>query len=195
MSHDIQLPTKPLVKPPTNKEHKTSGTKDHCGPVIATTASYQTQFIYLNVGGKEFATTRDTITMYPRGFLAAQLDFMDCQAQPNTKENPIHVDRDPTLFYHILEFCREEAAKELAELAVLVGLGTESEGEGALANKFIQAVRDLRTEVGIPDQSDLLKKEDFDDIAQLAVAEGFGYPVPRLLDRDSVLLVLNNIAM
>lgn len=75
-------------------------------PMMATTASYQTKFVYLNVGGKDFATTRDTIEMYPRGFLAAQLDFMDSQSQTNSKNVPIHVDRDPMLFYHILEFCR-----------------------------------------------------------------------------------------
>ena len=95
---------------------------------------------------------------------------------------------------HILEFCKDEAAEDLAALAVLVGLGEASEGQGALANKFIQAVRDLRTEVGIPDQSDLIKKEDFDDICRLAIAEGDTYASPRLLDRDSVLLVLNEIS-
>ena len=96
---------------------------------------------------------------------------------------------------HILEFCREEALTELAELAVLIGAGTEGEGESVLADKFIQKVRDLRTEVGIPDQSELIQKDDFDDIVQLAIAEGGAYPVPRLLDRDSVLIVLNNISV
>jgi alcohol dehydrogenase class IV len=96
---------------------------------------------------------------------------------------------------HILEFSREESLGELAELAVLVGLGSEGEGDSVLADKFIQAVRDLRTEVGIPDQSELIKKEDFADIAQLAIAEGGAYPVPRLLDEDSVMIVLNNISV
>jgi alcohol dehydrogenase class IV len=57
---------------------------------------------------------------------------------------------------HILEFCREESAKEMAELAVLIGLGIAGEDDDELANKFIQAVRDLRTEVGIPDNSELI---------------------------------------
>ncbi|GAB5453707.1 MAG: iron-containing alcohol dehydrogenase [Halioglobus sp.] len=95
---------------------------------------------------------------------------------------------------HILEFCRDEAKSELAELAVLVGAGTVGEGEAVLADKFIQAVRDLRTEVGIPDQSDLIKHEDFEDIATLAINEGGAYPVPRLLDRDSVMVILNKIS-
>ncbi|MEZ5502746.1 MAG: iron-containing alcohol dehydrogenase [Halioglobus sp.] len=95
---------------------------------------------------------------------------------------------------HVLEFCRDEAKQSLAELAVLVGVGSAQEDAGALAHKFIQAVRDLRTEVGIPDDMDVIKRADFDAIAELAIAEGATYPVPRLLDRPSVLVILNNIA-
>lgn len=95
---------------------------------------------------------------------------------------------------HVLEFCHDEAAPRLAELAVLVGLGKSGEDEGKLAHKFTQAVRDLRTEVGIPDHSDKLQREDFASIADLAIAEGDGYPVPRLLDKASVLSILGQIA-
>lgn len=95
---------------------------------------------------------------------------------------------------HVLEFCHEEAAQSLAELAVLVGLGQPSEDDGQLAHRFIQAVRNLRTEVGIPDHSEKLRREDFDEIAALAVAEGDAYPVPRLLDEASVVAILGRIA-
>ncbi|SRR6056297_323440 len=95
---------------------------------------------------------------------------------------------------HVLEFSREEAQQDLADLAILVGAGSEGESPSALAHKFIQAVRDLRTEVGIPDHSDLLQREDFEMLADQALAEGFAYPSPRLLDRASVLSILRNIA-
>lgn len=95
---------------------------------------------------------------------------------------------------HILEFCCEEAQTSLAELAVVIGAGAEGESESTLAHKFIQAVKDLRTEVGISDQSEKIQREDFSDIANLAIAEGGGYPVPRLLDTQDVLLILNKIA-
>jgi alcohol dehydrogenase class IV len=95
---------------------------------------------------------------------------------------------------HVLEFCHEEARQRLAELALLVGLGSTDEDPGQLAHKFIGAVRNLRTEVGIPDHSDKLRREDFEDIASLAIVEGDGYPVPRLLERDSVLAILTKIA-
>ena len=61
---------------------------------------------------------------------------------------------------HVLDFCREEARQRLAELAVLVGAGSEGEGPGQLAHKFIAAVRDLRTDVDIPDHSDLIRREE-----------------------------------
>ncbi len=95
---------------------------------------------------------------------------------------------------HILEFSREETQQRLAELAVLIGVGRAGEDSAGLAHKFIQAVRDLRTEVGIPNQMNVIKREDFEAISQLAIAEGALYPVPRLLDRASVMVVLNNIA-
>jgi alcohol dehydrogenase len=96
---------------------------------------------------------------------------------------------------HVLSFCVQEAEKPLAELAVLVGLGNHGENPSDLAHLFIKAVRDLRTEVGIPDNSDLLKREDFADITAAAMAEGAGYPVPRLLDEKSTLMILNEISV
>jgi alcohol dehydrogenase len=94
---------------------------------------------------------------------------------------------------HVLDFSQVEAQPRLAELAVLIGLGSASEDQNQLAHKFIKAVRDLRTEVGIPDHSDRIKREDYDHIADLAIAEGAAYPVPRLLDRASVIAILTHI--
>ena len=94
---------------------------------------------------------------------------------------------------HVLDFCHEEAQQRLAELAIAIGVGQEGEGASQLAHEFIKAVRDLRTEVGIPDHSDRIKREDYDAIADLAIAEGSAYPVPRLLDRDSVIAILTHI--
>jgi alcohol dehydrogenase class IV len=91
---------------------------------------------------------------------------------------------------HVLDYCHDEAQERLAELAVLVGAGQAGEPVGQLAHNFIAAVRNLRTEVGIPDHSDLIKREDFDYLADLAVAEGVAYPVPRLLDKTAVHNIL-----
>lgn len=94
---------------------------------------------------------------------------------------------------HVLEFCREEAEQDLAELALLVGAGSAADDTATLSHKFIKVVRDLRTEVGIPDSSDVIKREDYDALTRQAIAEGGAYPVPRLLDRSSVLAILGKI--
>ena len=94
---------------------------------------------------------------------------------------------------HVLDYCHDEAQERLAELAVLVGEGQADEPAGQLAHNFIAAVRNLRTEVGIPDHSDLIRREDFDYIADLAVAEGAAYPVPRLLDKAAVHNILGKL--
>ncbi len=94
---------------------------------------------------------------------------------------------------HVLEYCREEAEQELAELAVLVGAGAEGEPAAQLSHKFIAAVRNLRTEVGIPDHSDLIRSEDHEELAAQAVAECMEYPVPRLLTQSSTLDILRKI--
>lgn len=95
---------------------------------------------------------------------------------------------------HILEFSMSEAQTELAELAILVGAGTEGESEAELAQKFIAAVRALRADVGIDDTHEKIQRSDFNALCDAALAEGMTYPSPRLLDRDSALMILEKIA-
>jgi len=95
---------------------------------------------------------------------------------------------------HVLEFSREETATRLAELAQLIGIGSPGDSIDALSRQFIEAVLALREEVGIAGTTDKLKKEDFADIALDAIKEGATYPVPRLLDRESVDRILGRIA-
>ncbi|MBN7796362.1 iron-containing alcohol dehydrogenase [Parahaliea mediterranea] len=94
---------------------------------------------------------------------------------------------------HVLEFCREEARPRLAELALLVGVGSPGASEAQLAQSFIDAVRDLRSAVGIPERSDKIQAGDYDYLCDLALAECESYPVPRLLDRENTLAILANI--
>ncbi|MEM6580817.1 MAG: iron-containing alcohol dehydrogenase [Pseudomonadota bacterium] len=95
---------------------------------------------------------------------------------------------------HVLEFCLEEAAPRLAELARLIGVGEAERSDEQLAHHFVAAVKDLRTQIGIADRSEKLQTDDFSEIAKLAIEEGDGYPVPRLLDKKNVLAILGRIA-
>jgi alcohol dehydrogenase len=93
----------------------------------------------------------------------------------------------------VLDFCREESQSRLAELAVVIGLGSEGDDPAQLSHRFIQAVRNLRTEVGISDSSDKIKSGDYEAICTAAMAEAAMYPVPRLLDKASTLAILKQI--
>lgn len=94
---------------------------------------------------------------------------------------------------HVLEYCRDEARTALAELAELVDIGEPGETEDSLAGKFIEAVTQLRADVGIPDKAEPLRAEDHDYLADLALKECEGYPVPRLLEREPTLAILRAI--
>ena len=93
----------------------------------------------------------------------------------------------------VLEFCREETQTELAELAVLIGAGNAEDTQEQLSHAFITAVRDLRTAVHLQDHSEKIKAEDYPYLAGLAMAEGDGYAVPRLLDYCSTVAILSQI--
>jgi alcohol dehydrogenase class IV len=95
---------------------------------------------------------------------------------------------------HVLEFCCQEAQQSLAELGLLVGIGSADEDSAVLAQRFITAVRELRAEVEIPEWMDVIRPEDFETITQQAIQEGATYPVPRLLDSSNVRQILVNIA-
>ena len=85
-------------------------------------------------------------------------------------------------------------AEQAAFLAGLIGVAQDGEAAGPAAARCVQAVRDLRAEVGIGDTSELIRREDFDYLTGNAISEGAFYPVPRLLDRDSVHDILGRIA-
>ena len=94
---------------------------------------------------------------------------------------------------HVLEFCFAESKRELAELALLIGVGKAGQGEETLALGFVQAVRELGASVGIPEKSDLILPSDYDEICELAMAECGTYAVPLLLDKASVTSILQKI--
>lgn len=94
---------------------------------------------------------------------------------------------------HVLEYCRNEARTALAELARLVDLGQPGDDEDALAGRFIEAVTQLRADVGIPGTSDQIRPEDHDYLAELALKECEAYPVPKLLERQPTLDILRAI--
>lgn len=84
---------------------------------------------------------------------------------------------------YMLEKFGEKIYRKLANLAVLVGLGTNSESPKDLATKFIDKIKFLNQKMGIPTFISELKNEDIPLLAQRSVAEGNPeYPVPVIFD-------------
>jgi len=85
---------------------------------------------------------------------------------------------------HVLDYSKAEAASRLAELALLIGVGTQSEPVPTLAQRFIDKLRDMSRHIGIPEKLDALRAQDVSMIADRALAEAQGfYPVPRYMDK------------
>jgi alcohol dehydrogenase len=86
------------------------------------------------------------------------------------------------LLPYVLDFIKESPLGEqrLAELAVAIGAGEASESRAALAQRFVDRVRELNRTVGIPERLEALKRSDIPAVARAAMIEAHrDYPVPR----------------
>ncbi|MGH0036407.1 MAG: iron-containing alcohol dehydrogenase [Myxococcota bacterium] len=92
----------------------------------------------------------------------------------------------------VLEFSRPEVEGRLARLAELIGVGEGSDARKAEA--FIEAVRGLKEEVGIPTSLDALVESDIPDLARGALAEAqMNYPVPRYMSQPQCEALLRSL--
>ncbi len=85
---------------------------------------------------------------------------------------------------YVLEYSKPNCAHRLADLARACGVGPAAGDDDTLADAFIDKIRDMKREFGIPEQLDALKAEDIPAIARAALAEArFTYAVPRYMDQ------------
>ena len=94
---------------------------------------------------------------------------------------------------HVLEKMKSAAAPKMAEISVHCGLGDSAEGDDALAQKLIDRVWALNEAIHIPRTTDKIQAGDIDDLLDLALAEGSGYPTPRFLERAEAEEILNTL--
>ncbi|HEX9207394.1 MAG TPA: iron-containing alcohol dehydrogenase [Steroidobacteraceae bacterium] len=83
---------------------------------------------------------------------------------------------------YVLDFLKDAplAEQRLAELAVVIGAGDAGEPRAALAQRFIDRVRELNRGVGIPEKMVALRPADVLEVAQAAMVEAArDYPVPK----------------
>ncbi len=87
---------------------------------------------------------------------------------------------------YVLDYSKPKCAKRLAELAEHCGLKQGNESIGDLADKFINHIRKMNAEFGIPDKVDKLRAQDIPAIADAAIKEArFTYAVPRYMDQTT----------
>ncbi len=93
---------------------------------------------------------------------------------------------------HVLDFSRDAAASQLAELAELIGVGEG--GEKERADAFIAAVRELMASVGIEPTLEAVQTADIPTIAREACDEAYlDYPVPRWMDPSDCESVIRKL--
>lgn len=99
------------------------------------------------------------------------------------KYNVPHGLANAVLLPIVLEAYGKDAEKPLHRLAVAVGLADQEEEAREGAEKFIQAVKDMKHELGIGDRIPEIRSEDIPLLAQKADKEANPlYPVPRLMN-------------
>jgi Alcohol dehydrogenase, class IV len=83
----------------------------------------------------------------------------------------------------VLEFYGESVYKKLAKLAVIGKIGSNSEQEAELAKRFIGKIKEMNSNMGIPERFKELKSEDIPTLATHAICEANPfYPVPKIMD-------------
>lgn len=94
---------------------------------------------------------------------------------------------------HVLELLKADATEPMARIAVHAGLGSAGETASALAQKLVDAVWQLNRDIGIPETTDVIKAEDVDELTDVALAEGSGYPTPRFFERHECRALLERL--
>lgn len=86
---------------------------------------------------------------------------------------------------HVLDYSKDACADRLADLARVIGVGSDSASDDELADAFIAAVRALSADVGIPLSFTEIEEDDVPAIAEAAINEAFElYSVPKYMRQD-----------
>lgn len=99
------------------------------------------------------------------------------------KYNIPHGLANAVILPYVLEAYGKTAYKKLHELANVIGISDESEDDQTGAEKFIEAVKDMRHRLDIPKTLKGIQEEDIPELAKYADRESNPlYPVPKLMN-------------
>jgi alcohol dehydrogenase class IV len=95
---------------------------------------------------------------------------------------------------YILEFSRPDCETKLARLARAGGLGEDGESDRDLSFRFIEKVKEMNRNMGIPTTVAEMEEKDIPLIAARALKEGNpGYPVPTLMNKSQCEALLRKL--
>ncbi|QPC45536.1 iron-containing alcohol dehydrogenase [Mangrovibacillus cuniculi] len=95
---------------------------------------------------------------------------------------------------HVLEFYGESVFKPLGELADEVGIAEPGDSLEVKAGKFVELVREMNVELGIPEVIDGIKAADIPEMADRAFLEANPfYPVPKIMSRADFVELFEKI--
>jgi alcohol dehydrogenase len=88
---------------------------------------------------------------------------------------------------HVLRFYGDSAAKPLAELANLVGIGQFGDSDEKKAELFIEAIEELNRKMNIPEKIEGIVNRDVPLMVERALKEANPlYPVPKIANKDEM---------
>ncbi|MFN8161503.1 MAG: iron-containing alcohol dehydrogenase [Solirubrobacterales bacterium] len=97
---------------------------------------------------------------------------------------------------HVMEFSKTACASRYADLARAIGLDDDGApaSDAVLADRFIEAVRGLSREIGIPETLSEIRPGDVPAIATAAIDEAFDlYGVPRYMEQHEAEQVVRRL--
>jgi alcohol dehydrogenase class IV len=90
----------------------------------------------------------------------------------------------------VLDYYGESVHAQLAELAEVIGAGITERTKREKAAAFIKAIRQLNTQMRIPDSLNSIREEDIPQMVQHALEEANPiYPVPRIFDAKDMTIM------
>jgi alcohol dehydrogenase len=95
---------------------------------------------------------------------------------------------------HVLRYSAPAIIPQLAKLAVRAKLGSATERDDKLADKFLDAIDQLNRDLGIPLYLDKLQEADIPALAKAACFEAHtGYPVPKYMTQKQCEALIRQV--
>ena len=108
--------------------------------------------------------------------------------------NETHGRANAVLLPHVLEAFGESVHAKLARLAEVAGLDIDGMDEAQAASAFVEAIRRLNKEMGLPEKFEGIRREDIPQMAEWALAEANPwYPVPKVFGKEEITAIIGRV--